>query len=147
MVDLLWTHTLFNFNWVAPAAEPEQLLLFSPALRWSSGWWRWWLCIHRIIGCNRAIQSRTPGTITGSATTCAELLSIIQLQQPEQQVIHGHYPAGWSGTSTTTSITVAGANGGNISVTAEWSRKQYRSEHWKQYHQRCRNCNCFWCYL
>ncbi len=74
-------------------------------------------CLTACSGCNTPSQ---PGTISGNASVCAASSQTYSISSvPTATGYTWTLPSGWSGSSTTTSITVtAGSSGGTISVTA-----------------------------
>ncbi|HNP97692.1 MAG TPA: T9SS type A sorting domain-containing protein [Bacteroidia bacterium] len=117
------THT-FNFNWVAPAAGAGTITFYFAGVAGDHQGDEGGDYVYTgslVVTEQSCAAPAQPGTITGSATTCAGASVNYSIAAVSGATSYTWtLPAGWSGTSTTTSITaVAGANGGNISVTAD----------------------------
>lgn len=117
------THT-FNFNWTAPAAGTGNVTLYYAGIAGDHDGneagdyvYNGSLALTEGGGCTTPAQ---PGTITGTAAVCAgssQTYSIAAVSGATDYI--WTLPSGWSGSSTTTSITVtAGAAGGTITVAA-----------------------------
>lgn len=117
------THT-FNFNWTAPAAGTGNVTLYYAGIAGDHDGneagdytYNGSLALTEGGGCTTPAQ---PGAITGTTSVCSgssQTYSIAAVSGATDYI--WTLPSGWTGSSTTTSITVtAGAAGGNITVAA-----------------------------
>lgn len=114
---------VFIFDWTAPAAGTGTITFYFTGAACDADGSEAGDYIYsgsQAITELSCVTPAQPGTITGNATVCAGASATYSIASVSGATSYTWtLPSGWTGTSTTTSITAtAGTSGGNISVTA-----------------------------
>lgn len=128
--DLTTGGTPTSWSWTFPGGTPGTSTLQNPTVTYASpGTYDVTLTVSDGINQTTYTQTAvvtaispaaTPGTISGNASLCENETAVYSVPNVSGVVYNWTLPAGWSGSSSTNSITAtAGTTGGTISVTAE----------------------------